>query len=379
MNRTNLIILLLWTIHPIQSIQLHFIANVSLVPYTPTNCTTIYNVSCHECLCAAYPNASVAVNCFLSNNTCQLFKYFPTRFRLQSTSPARLYFTGGDPPSPSQCCMPNTTLLIQKLTSALTKSIDLWKPRCLVIDDHGFLVTVQEGESDLSRFDPYNLTLIDKKTFSGYTMSNIAYHQGAYFLSTQSNDILIVNSTNRTVINTVTASGISGVRDMIFLKDGQTMIVASADNGRLFFFNRSSISPRDYKYMSDLTTSFKTPHGLWYVNDTFFYATSWEWKNVYSFVTFNGGSTWSETWFANAPSPSNNRWGAHVMIDDCDRRWLSTSDNGLLAYNSQGQLLGTFSPPFDATFDTMFMDNYVMLLSDLNSGKITRLDPQIEC
>ena len=135
------------------------------------------------------------------------------------------------------------------------------------------LVTVQEGGSDLSRFDPYNLTLIDKKTFSGYTMSNIAYHQGAYFLSTQSHAILIVNSTNRTVINTVTATGISGVRDMIFLKDGQTMIVASADNGRLFFFNRSGISPRDYKYMSDLTTSFTTPHGLWYVNDTFFYAT----------------------------------------------------------------------------------------------------------
>ena len=67
------------------------------------------------------------------------------------------------------------------------------------------------------------------------------------------------------------------------------------------------------------------------------------------------------------------------MIDDCDRRWLSTSDNGLLAYNPQGQLLGTFSPPFDTTFDTMFMDNYVMLLSDINAGKITRLDPQIEC
>ena len=65
-------------------------------------------------------------------------------------------------------------------------------------------------------------------------------------------------------------------------------------------------------------------------------------------------------------------------IDDCGRRWLSTSNNGLLIYDSQGQPLGSFNPPFGAIFDAVFIDNYVMLLSDLYANKIIRLDPQIE-
>ena len=370
---------ILFTIHSAAGIQFPKIENFTFMPLVPTNVTTLYNVSCHQCLCRAYPNASVAVNCFLNNNTCQLFKSFPIRYRIQPTSNARVYFPGGSLPSPSECCMPNTTLLIQKLKNATTKSYSLSNPRCLVIDDDGLLVTVQEGGSVLSRFDPHNLTLIDTRTFSGYTMSNIAYHQDAYFLSTQTNNILIVNSTTLSLINTISPSGTNGIRDMIFLKDGQTMVFVSADNSMLFFLNRSSSSPRNYAYTRSFSTSYSTPHGLWYVSDTLFYASSWTTKNVYKYTTFNNWVTWNETLFIDTQGVASNRWGSHVMIDDCQRFWFSTSDNGLLVYDGEGEFLKTFYSAWNGIFDAIFLDNYVMLLSDINAGKIIRLDPKIQC
>ena len=376
----DLVLLLLLLILPIACNGIPFITNVSLVPRFPTNFTIIYNSSCDQCLCTALTNASAAVNCFLNNNTCQLFATVPARYRLQPATQAILYFTNGTLPSPSQCCMSNTTLLIQKLQNASSISINFSKPRCLVIDDHGFLVTVQEYESNLSRFDPHNLSLIDTTTFSPETMSIIAYHQGAYFLTTQSNTILIVNSTNLTLINTITTSGFNGVRDIIFQKDGQIMVVASASNQQLFFFNRSAESPRNYSYVSQVTTSFSTPHGLTYVNDSFFYAISWGAKSIYSFATSDNG-TWTEKLFLNAQNMSNStdRWGAHVMIDDCQRRWMSEFGNGVFIFDSEGHHLGTLESTSTGLFDALFVENYVLYLSYQKDGKIVRLDPQIEC
>ena len=377
MHDMKIMLLMFFLLHPVACMQFPFMQNVALIPRFPTNFTTVYNASCDQCLCSAFANSPAAVNCF-SNNTCQLFSYVPTSYQLQTDAASILYFTGTSLPSPSQCCMPNTTLLIQKLQNATIQSVNLSSPRCLVIDDHGFLVTVQEIGSHLSRFNPHNLSLIDSTTFSGHFMENIAYHQGAYFISTQNNSILIINSTNLNLINKIIVAGSDGVRDMMFLEDGQTMVVASANNHLLFFFNRSSISPRNYTHLSNLTTSFSEPHGLTYVNDTFFYATSWALKSIYSFAS-SDGVTWNETLFVNATSMSGNRWGAHVMIDDCQRRWFAIFDTGLLIYDSQRQLLGTFTPPGNATFDAIFVDGSVMLLSDLKAGKIIRLDTQVRC
>ena len=379
MRGAELIILILSFSLPATAIQLPSIANVSLVPRFSKSITTLYNSSCDQCLCSALANASVAVNCFLNNNSCQLFAKMPISYRLQPNSQAILYFTNKTLPSPSQCCMPNTTQLIQKLHNATNVSVDLTSPRCLVIDDHGFLVTVQEYQLNFKRFHRDNLTLIDTTTFSNYSMGTVAYHQGAYFLGTQSDVILIVNSSSLSVINTFTAPGINAVRDMIFLHDGQTMVAASGNNRQIFFFNRSSILPRNYEFISNQSVSYNWPHGLWYVNDALFYVSSWEEKTIYSYATYDNGSTWNETLVVNATDLSSNRWGAHVMIDECQRFWLSTSNDGVLIYNSQGQPDGTFSTIWNGTFDAMFLDNYVMLLSDRVANKLIRLDPQIEC
>ena len=259
MPGTKLVILISLAIHPITCTPLPFIVNVSLVSRFPTNFTIIYNSSCDQCLCLAHLHASAAVNCLSNNNTCQLFATVPARYRLQPATQSILYFTNGIIPSPSQCCMPNTTSLIEKLHNATAPSVLLQQARCLVLDDHGFLVTVQEGKSNLSRFNAQDLTLIDTTTFSSFLMNNVAYHQGAYFLATQSNNILVVNSTNLTLISTVNAPGLNELRDMMFLQGGQIMVVASAYNKTLLFFNRSTESPRNYTFVSQVSTSFDVP------------------------------------------------------------------------------------------------------------------------
>ena len=379
MRRAGVLTLMFVSSLSVTCTQFSQMENVTLVPRFPTNITTMYNSSCEQCLCRAFTNASIAVNCFLANNTCQLFTYIPNRYRLERTSHARLYLTGGSLPPPNQCCMPDVNELIDKLSTALIQSVDLANPRCLVIDNHGFLATVQEWQPYLHRFDPHNLTLIDTTTFWGSYMSNIAYHHGAYFLSTQSNTILIVNSTTRSLISTVTATGLDGVRDMLFLKGGQTMIVASANNNQLFFFNRSNNSVRDYTYTSEMSVTSVWVHGLAYVNDSFFYSTSWATTSIYSYTTNDDGLTWNEMLLVSAQNVSINHWGAHVTVDECQRLWLSTSDVGLLIYNAQGRLLGNFNSSWDGIFDAVFMSNYVLLLSDYSTGKIVRLCPQIQC
>ena len=78
-------------------------------------------------------------------------------------------------------------------------------------------------------------------------------------------------------------------------------------------------------------------------------------------------------------SNNTNQWGAHVMIDDCQRRWMSGSGNGVFIFNSEGHHLGMFESTSTGLFDARFAENYVLYLSYLSAGKIVRLDPQIEC
>ena len=103
-------------------------------------------------------------------------------------------------------------------------------------------------------------------------------------------------------------------------------------------------------------------------------------KSIYSFAT-SDAVTWTEKLFVNTQNMSNNtnQWGAHVMIDDCQRRWMSGTGNGVFIFDSEGHHLGTFESTWDGLFDAMFMENYVLYLSYLSDGTIVRLDPQIEC
>ena len=226
---------------------------------------------------------------------------------------------------------------------------------------------------------PQNLTRIDRKGLSQSNSKSIAFNGNAYFIGMESNIIEVVDSTTLATVNVIADSHINHVRDIIFLRGGQTMVVASNGNNKLVFFNRSNSSSVNYTFAYEVPTTYSGPHGLWYVNDSFFYATSWDARSVYSHATANG-VTWNQSLFANLNSVMSGYGSTHVTVDECGRKWVSLVANKMIIYDDNGTYIGNFVLPSASIFDALFLDNYVMYLSDQSSGgNIIRLDPRITC
>ena len=377
MYQTLLTILILWPILSISSLQIPRIDDVALVPIAPANITTL-NSTCQQCICAALANHSAALNCF-GNNTCQLFDRVPLRYRLQPVTQSKLYFPTGSLPNASQCCMPDLNALLTKLNNATRISVNQNHPRCLALDNHDYIVTIPYQGNAIRRFHALNLTFVDQINLTKSNIQNLAFDGHAYYTSSDNNNTIeMLNSNNLSAVNLITHPNISGVRDMIFLRDGQIMVVASAGNQKLVFFNRSNSSSVNYTYSYSLPTSYLTPHGLWYVNDSFFHATSWDGNSVYSYATTNGVN-WNSTLFANLSTVVNGNGVSHVTVDECGRRWVSRENNIMIIYDGNGTYIGNFTLSSDRIFDALFTDNYVMYLSNSSGGRIIRLDPHLAC
>jgi hypothetical protein len=95
----------------------------------------------------------VAFNSF-PNNTCQLFYTFPITYKIQPTSQARLYFPQQIFPNASQCCMRDIAYLLDKLKNGTWSYVNVSTLiRKLLIDDNGYLVTVEAYPQNFYRFD----------------------------------------------------------------------------------------------------------------------------------------------------------------------------------------------------------------------------------
>ena len=378
MHLRLLAMLILWSILDVSCVQIPWIDNASIVPMSTATFTTIRNSTCDQCICTALANRSAALNCFLGNDTCQLFFNVPIRYRLQPSVQAKLYFISGSVPNASQCCMPDLNVLLAGLTNATKISVSQPAPERLVLDDHGYIVTIQDWGPNMTRYSSQNLTLVDRKGLTQSSSKTIAFYDNAYYIGTESNIIEVVDSTSLSTVNVITDSNIYHVRDMIFLDDGQTMVVASAGNNKLVFFNRSNSSSVNYTYSHQVTSTYTGPHGLWYVNDSFFYATSWDANSVHSYATTDS-VTWNETLFANVSSVVSGARATYMTVDECGRKWLSVGGTTMIIYDDNGTHIGSFDVPSTGIFDALFMDKYVMYLSDQAGKKIIRLDPHITC
>ncbi|CAF1092409.1 unnamed protein product [Adineta steineri] len=128
------------------------------------------------------------------------------------------------------------------------------------------------------------------------------------------------------------------------------------------------------------TTKYPDPHGMWPVNDTAFYVTSWAGSTVTLFSANSSDSiSWTETLMINAQPIVSSSGGNHITIDECDRRWFSLGLGGILIFDNNGSMIGNFSFPNAQFFDMLITDNYIMYFSDILSNRIVRLDPNITC
>jgi sugar lactone lactonase YvrE len=155
------------------------------------------------------------------------------------------------------------------------------------------------------------------------------------------------------------------------------MVVTSNVNNSLVFFNRFNNS-YNYTFSYLQSVNYVGPHGLWRVNDSFFYATSYTNNAVYSYSTTGVNAAWNERWVLTAPTVNSTIGTTHLKIDECNRLWLCVETDTVLIYDQQGNLLGNYTIPNSIIADVKMTENYLMYFSD-KSNRIIRVDPNIIC
>ena len=360
----------------IECTQIPFIRNAIFVAASNATSITIQNTTCIQCLCNA-SSSDLILNC-LPNNTCQYFLNFPRTYSIQTLTNARIYFPQGVFPNASRCCMPNLTDIINKVLSAIPIYGQVFSPRCVALDNHGYVVTISQTNNSLVRFNSTTMALIDNTLglFSGPT--NLKYYNGNYYVGLASS-VVVINSNTLTVSNSISSSNLSQTRDMMFLNNGDEFVVVSTGNNRFVFFNRSSNTSTNYYAFYQQSVNYANPHGLVYINDSFFYATSWAANTVYSYTSIPNSYSWNQTLIINATRWASSSNGNHIAIDECGRFWYSLGPYGLEVFDSQGTFLTNMSLPSLSIFDAIITDNYVFYISDTGTNRIIRIDPNIQC
>ncbi len=361
----------------VNTIQIPFINNVTFISISNSSSIMITNQTCDQCLCLS--NSSyMALNCF-PNNTCQFFYTFPRTYTLQSTSQARLYFLQQIFPNTSQCCISNTSYLLNKLNTTTPIITQVFSPRCLVLDNNGYIVTISQQNWTIVRLYATNLTVVEYPSPPTFYMTpmTITYRSEAYYVGFDAY-ILVLDSNNFTELNNITTLSLSGTRGMIFLNDGQTFVVASTYNQYILFFNRSNTVSQSYTFVGQQYVNYSYPHGLWYISDTFFYVTSWGDNTIYSYSATNVNTIWTQNLFLDPKSVATTSDGNHLTIDECNRYWYSLGSNGMTIFNNQGLLVANFTEIIPSPFDALITDEYVIYLSDTSSNIIKRIDPEIQ-
>ena len=249
------IVLILYAIVT-SAVRIPGVPNIAFVPISNSSSVIVTNRSCDQCLCDSNLSHMI-LNCF-PNDTCQFFVDAPRTYKLEPTANAFLYFPRLIVPNASESCTSNTEYLPNRLSAAVSTYATVLTPSCLLLDDHGYLVTVSSTNRSIVRFHPNNLTTVDQSPSPIFSQApnNIAYDHGAYYVGFY-DYILVLDSSNMSQISQISTSSLSTTRDMIFLNGGQQMIVASMGNSRLVFFNRSSSVLRTYNFIGSQTVSFR--------------------------------------------------------------------------------------------------------------------------
>ncbi|UJR32598.1 hypothetical protein I4U23_020058 [Adineta vaga] len=341
------------------------------------NSTLIINISCNQCLC--YSKLSYPVlNCF-SNNSCQFFPEFPLTYRIKQIIDARLYFPQRIFQNISQGCIPNTDTLLNKLIWSSMTTANISNPSELLIDDYGYISTIDKSLDTFSRFNITNLKLMNSIGIDTSSVMAIAYDNGFYYIKAYTTPLVIINSTSLTIVNNISLTSVNRARGIIFLKNGQIMVVSSYGTNSLVFFNRSNTSPINYIFISNQLINCSGPYGMWRVNDSFFYVTSYNNYSLYSYSDPING-LWKETFLFTVSNINNSNGVPHVTVDNGNRLWISLGTQTIYIYNQQGNILGNYTMPSNSKIaDIKILANYVMYFSDVGMNRIIRIDPNISC
>lgn len=377
----NVILVLIFFIPEklVAGLQIPSISNITLVPLSAANQTMIYNRTCFECVCETMPN-NAALNCF-SNNTCEVFQTVPYRYKLVENSESKLYFPNGQLPEPSRCCMSNFTEVLQKFDSAVRINVSLPSPRCLLLDNHGHLVVSNSNPSFLRKFNATSLQSINQLTINVTSSApfDVAQQNNAYYVALGGpSQLAVLTDTTSPTMSIINSPHFSKLRNIIFLHDGEIMVVTSSSNASIIFLQRSSSVSSNYSFKYAQPVSYGSPHGLVYVNDSFFYTTSYQLNSIYSYTATNQ-SYWRENLVLDARPWKTASNGNHFAIDECGRTWFALGSAGILIFDTDYQYLGHINASIYYVFDILITENYIVYITEISQNYVIRIDPNIQC
>ncbi len=264
-------------------------------------------------------------------------------------------------------------------TTTPTKLVPVQFPRCLIIDIFGYLLTLEAKNSTtyINRYDRTSLTLVQSTALSmAYTSQGmLTYNDGMIFVGSYTTTISIFDHINFGLLGTITCgSNINQARDIIFIENQNTLIIASQNTNQLFFVR--FYSPTNYTCLSGISLPNGDPQALLKINETFFYVTSWGNKCVYSY--HYDGEVWIPSLFVNV----SQILGAsivglgHLQIDNLERRWVMVVGVGLVIYDQWGTFLGLWG--FGTSpFDIYISNDYHLIISDYGNSSLTLYEPDI--
>ena len=116
-----------------------------------------------------------------------------------------------------------------------------------------------------------------------------------------------------------------------------------------------------------------------YLNDSFFYVTSWGDNTIYSYSATNNSVVWMQELILDATPVASVQGGGHLRIDECGRYWFILGGNGIRIFDNQRLLLANITYLSWDMFDVVITDNYVIYFSSRTSNRIIRIDPGIQC
>lgn len=371
------IYIVLFLIGCINSTMIPSVNNITLVPLTDTNSTTLYNITCDQCLCKTVPTHAV-LNCF-PNDTCQYFLTIPSLYRIESSPQARLFFPNGQIPSQSQCCMKNTTELIAKLQNGSQISTKISSPISVYDADDGVLFALDYYNRTILGYDMNNLTVVLKIKLNSTFPLCLAYNYGYFYVALENNSIIIVNRTSRTLVNTIKSPYLSEIYSIIFLQKGEIMVCVSISSQSLVFLRRLNNSATNYSFYFIQAFPSVQPYILHYINDTFLLGVSWDNALLFSFNKVNS-TFWKTELIVNVSLFVADANGNYVTTDQCGRIWFVTWAIGILIFDQRGAYLGFFFPQ-SITYisEVLITRNNILYFADFDNSRIVRIDPGIPC
>lgn len=245
----------------IYGISIPFIDNVFLqsLPNANSGVTVRLNSSCAECLCERFNSThnitDLALNCF-SNRTCQFFPSFPVIYKIKSSNGSRLYFLQNQFPDPSQCCMPNITELLMRLTNTTPIVMNLsFQPAALGYDEANPSEAAVTGWSQpiLYFFNPITMTYLRNFTING-SPSLTLYNNQTFTAAENTAIIYIRDSQTNALLATIDYASLSQVRKIVFLNNRTTAVISTQKNNSLTCFDVNS--PTNYTFQVNYSIRF---------------------------------------------------------------------------------------------------------------------------